>query len=829
MREMQTNTAYDSGIVNPDNLSFKEYILANMKVAGAYGVRKTVTSAELADTLGVSTKVFQEILNGRRSGPDRRDFIIGLCAQLQLDADETQEALRLYPGFQRQLMPSDPRDRHIIRFLNADFDSEISCEALNRYLRKQNLPALKIRYRNPSENTGRKTMENRKINWALRSEAERQRYNYYTSLDYDDVTASVLALYTYGEKRIPTFRLKDVYQAFAEGKPYPHEEEGEYSEPKYFYNASSSPVNASYCLEIPVDDADLPFGEDVDVSGGSADYGSQSPSAANPNIMGLHLAEDDVLSDVMMEEVDLDALDTTDLLPDLSFSVACKPEPEAKPRPIPKANLILSNTIYPRTKKLRDFLDLDTDEYNPIEEKDPRNTAYHQTSTFRMTTNTASVGILLNQLRNGRRITRDMVRIEEMLNYFRYQQEKPKEEMFRISTELKDQENGSKLLYINVQGKEEVKEQQNIVIVLDVSGSMTGNTEQTQAAIAAIVSKLKTGDTFSLITYSDEDEVVIDGLKIGSAEDITRILEKLLGLCVDGCTNGSAGIEKAYEIGKRNYRPDGNNQVILITDGDLNFGITSQGGLEALIEEKKKAHLFLSVIGTGLDNYKDNKLETLSKHGNGVYRVVNNLNDVKKSIRDEYASLVNVIAKDVKAQVEFNPEIVESFRLLGFENRELSHEDFTNDKVISEPFGSGGYGIALYEIRLNQNREQPESGLRYSKFVTTGSKELGLVKIRYKEPLEETSHEIDYVIPTADERYSDNLTLASIVYICAEKLRDSQRIRARDEALALAALEKLGTAIRVMNIDDLPKLKEILLRSKEQLHVGIPARDDFDW
>ena len=138
------------------------------------------------------------------------------------------------------------------------------------------------------------------------------------------------------------------------------------------------------------------------------------------------------------------------------------------------------------------------------------------------------------------------------------------EEMFRISTELRDRENGNKLLYINVQGKEEVKEKQNIVVLLDVSGSMTGNVVQTQAAIATVISKLKKGDTFSLVTYSGEDEVVLDGVTVQSRAEITQILEKFLGLEVDGWTNGSAGIEKAYRIGKRNYRPGGNNQVILI-------------------------------------------------------------------------------------------------------------------------------------------------------------------------------------------------------------------------------------------------------------------------
>ena len=217
--------------------------------------------------------------------------------------------------------------------------------------------------------------------------------------------------------------------------------------------------------------------------------------------------------------------------------------------------------------------------------------------------------------------------------------------------------------------------------------------------------------------------------------------------------------------------------MILITDGDLNFGITDKGGLEELIELKKKDNLFLSVIGTGLWNYKDDKLEVLSKHGNGVYRTVNNLADVKKSINEEYSSLVNIIAKDVKAQVEFNPELVESYRLLGFENRTLAHEDFTNDKVISEPFGSGGYGVAVYELKMNTSKTPVDSGLKYSKIVTTGSEELGTVKVRYKEPLADVSHEIEKVIETAAEAYTDNLRLAFVVYVCAEKLRASNKMR----------------------------------------------------
>ena len=631
------------------------------------------------------------------------------------------------------------------------------------------------------------------INWGLRSEEERQRYNYYTSLNYDEKTATVLALFTYGDEKIDRFRIQEAYEAFLQDKPYPPKPEPMFDEmeksfPLFHTQNSYSALDQTGLLftsspfEGPEDGGSV-YSEEVPTVSARRAQPQASPSRAKS---------------VSMPRLSMPKLS----MPSFNSSISSEVEVCAAPH---------SMALH--------YFDMDTDEYNPIEEKDFRVSMQDFTSTFRMTTNTASTGILFNQLRSGRSIDRSMVRIEEMLNYFRYRHEKPEDQMFRIDTEVKDLENRSKFLYIHVQGKEEIREKQNIVVLLDVSGSMGGNTVQTQAAVATIVSKLKPGDTFSLVTYSSEDHVVIDGLPIMAKDDITHILEKLLGLEIYGGTYGSAGIEKAYAIGKRNYRPGGNNQVILITDGDLNFGITSQGGLERLIEEKKKDNLFLSVIGTGLMNYKDNKLETLSKHGNGVYRVVNNLNDVKKSIRDEYASLVNIIAKDVKAQVEFNPEIVESYRLLGFENRELSHEDFTNDKVISEPFGSGGYGIALYELRMQPHNTQQAAENRYTRVVTTGSSELCTVRIRYKEPLEDVSHEIEHVVADASEDYTDNLLLAHAVYVAAEKLRNSDKIEQRDEGIALMELDTLGTELQVMNLNDLVKLKEILRRSKEQLNV----------
>ena len=215
--------------------------------------------------------------------------------------------------------------------------------------------------------------------------------------------------------------------------------------------------------------------------------------------------------------------------------------------------------------------------------------------------------------------------IEELLNAFEFDAKPPVGEKFRISTELMPKSENKELLYINVQAAKEEKEHQNIVLLLDVSGSMGSNDEVTQEAIATIFSKLKVGDTISLVTYSDTDHTVIDGYTIKSDTDKELLMGVLMGIEINGCTYGSAGIMTAYELGKKHYHEGWSNQVILITDGDLNFGITEKHDLKDLIEEKKKSGLFLSVVGTGLYNYKDDKLETLSKHGNGTYCVVNSL------------------------------------------------------------------------------------------------------------------------------------------------------------------------------------------------------------
>ena len=679
-----------------------------------------------------------------------------------------------------------------------------------------------------------------KIEEVIKKRGKEEFYNFYLGLGYDKKTAAALALFTYGQYSFGRFSMDELYEALCKGEEYLPPEELErrrIQKERIKRSRRIMGLRKAIFSDGEIDGAHLP----------ESTKAMPAPAISAPTVPPQPLSTMPESPMPTGLDTDLEADSSTlDMLGEFEFALAdCASEPMVSEASVAASEMSLSMplsapSIMPSVAAQSLVTGLDsfaslagqvgfaTDEYETIEEKDARSTAAEPTSTFRMTTNTASAGVILNQLRNERRIDRSMVRIEEMLNYFRYDSELPQKEMFSISTEVMDADKDRKYLYINVQGREEVKEKQNIIILLDTSGSMHGNAKYTQAVIAAIVSKLGKGDRISLVTYSDSDHVELEAFAVNGEKDRISVLEKLLSIWISGFTYGSAGIEKAYEIGKKNFIEGGNNQVILITDGDLNFGITDKGGLEELIERKKKDNLFLSVIGTGLWNYKDDKLEALCKHGNGVYRTVNSLTDVKKSIDEEYSSLVNIIAKDVKAQVEFNPEVVESYRLLGFENRTLAREDFTNDKVISEPFGSGGYGVALYELNMKTGTEPVDSGLKYSKIVTTGSGELGSVKVRYKEPLEDVSHELEKVIESPAASYTDNLRLAFIVYTCAEKLRASDKISTEEIDLAKKLYKELGSKVRERNSADLYKLAGILDKSEKELGIGL-SEEPFLW
>lgn len=439
----------------------------------------------------------------------------------------------------------------------------------------------------------------------------------------------------------------------------------------------------------------------------------------------------------------------------------------------------------------KDFMEkISTDRYEVIEEKGFLSPLTSPTSTFRMTSNTAAFGILRKNC--NRKLDKSMVRIEELLNNFEYDLSKPTNRMFNINTQICNKPNSNnKLLFVGVQGKDIIPQKQNITLLLDTSGSMSGNNTWTQAAMITIVKQLKDNDILSLVCYSDKDRTVFENMIIDS-NSFDKFIEFLYGVEITGCTYGSKGIETAYELANKTYIEDGINRVILMTDGDLNFGITDKGGLKDLILSKKDNGIFLSVLGTGLYNYKDDTLETLSKNGNGNYFTIDCIEDIKENIYDKYNSLVFTIAKDVKAQVEFNPKFVKKYRLIGYENRALNHEDFRNDAVISEPFGCGSYGVALYELEMQDGVSEIKSDLKYQQPTLTDADSICTVSVRYKEPLATESQELSVEVKNKTVEIKDNLLLAYVITVIGEKLRKSEFLNENEDKFILDMVYKNG-------------------------------------
>ena len=431
--------------------------------------------------------------------------------------------------------------------------------------------------------------------------------------------------------------------------------------------------------------------------------------------------------------------------------------------------------------------DVRSDEYEHIEEIGAQSTVTSPTSTFRTTFNTASAAIMLGNFRQGTRFSHDMIRTEELLNFVPYELNAPEERLFEVTREMK-REGDKGFLFLGIKARDVIPTRKNLVLLIDTSGSMSSKKLQIRATLATVFASLHENDVFSVVTYSSEDHTFLNGMKVDRKHDIDHVLDKLRTMYIEGCTDGSRGIETAYTIVEENYIEDGINRVILVTDGDLNFGITDKGGLIDLIEEKRKTGAYLSCIGTGLYNLRDDKLEALAKNGNGNYFVVNNIADVKEILYGKYDSLVFPVAKNVKAQVEFNPAVVKGYRLIGFENRRLTHEQFRDDKVAAEPFGSGAYCIACYELFFSDLANVKP--LKYRTDNATASEELGTLTVRYQDVRSDEYGELEFVLENS-EASSENIAKAEKCVEIAEALRgdgtDGRKRRAVRDYLSLFA------------------------------------------
>ncbi|GGI68423.1 vWA domain-containing protein [Shewanella gelidii] len=380
-------------------------------------------------------------------------------------------------------------------------------------------------------------------------------------------------------------------------------------------------------------------------------------------------------------------------------------------------------------------------------------------STFSVDVDTGSYATMRRWINQGRLPQAQTIRIEELINYFNYQYPTPDSQTqpFSVATELAPSpySDDKMLLRVGLQGYEVDKKligPSNLVFLMDVSGSMNSPDKLPllKQSLLMLAKQLSAHDKISIVVYAGASGVVLDGIDGNNHLQIANSLAKMQA---GGSTHGSAGIQLAYQLAQKHFIEGGVNRVILATDGDFNVGTTDQAELEALIQRKRKSGIQLTTLGFGQGNYNDHLMEQLADKGNGQYAYIDTLSEARKVLVDEISSSLLTIAQDVKIQIEFNPNLVAEYRLIGYQNRLLKREDFNNDKVDAGDIGAGHSVTALYELALNGSTNQSVDPLRYvdkqtkplqpkgkiNNHKSDFHKEIAFVKLRYKPKFNEQS------------------------------------------------------------------------------------------
>ena len=428
--------------------------------------------------------------------------------------------------------------------------------------------------------------------------------------------------------------------------------------------------------------------------------------------------------------------------------------------------------------------EFNTEEYDYQKENPFLSTMTSPLSTFAADVDTASYANMRRQILDNGYVIPDSVRIEEMVNYFHYDFAEPEgEEPFSVTAEMADcpWNDDTQLLMIGLQAKKlDLKElpQSNLAFLIDVSGSMDSPNKLplVQRSFMTLVENLDDDDRVSIVTYSSGEEVILDG---ESGKNKEKIMSAIEGLYAAGSTNGEDALNMAYKIAARNYIKGGNNRIIMATDGDFNVGISSEGELTNLVKEQAKDGVFLSVLGYGMGNFKDSKLESMADNGNGNYAYIDSIDEARKVLVNEAGGTFFTVAKDVKLQVDFNPEKLKGYRLIGFENRLMAAEDFADDTKDGGEIGAGHHVVALYEIvPVDSEFEIPSVSSKHTakETVDNDSDELLTINIRYKEPDGDVSTLYEYPVTDADvlEDMSDNMSWAAGVAQAGMLMRHSE-------------------------------------------------------
>lgn len=443
-------------------------------------------------------------------------------------------------------------------------------------------------------------------------------------------------------------------------------------------------------------------------------------------------------------------------------------------------------------------------------------------STFSVDVDTGSYSNVRRMLQQGIAVRHDAVRVEELINYFDYDYPVPhsRHQPFSVTTEVGPNpwNDKTRLLHIGLQGYEVAAEEipaANLVFLVDVSGSM-GTADKLgllKSSLKLLTRRLDADDRVAIAVYAGASGLVLDSTPGNEGAKIASALDRL---AAGGSTNGGAGIQLAYSVAEQHFIKGGVNRVILATDGDFNVGTVNQEALIDLIEQKRESGISLTTLGFGSGNYNDHLMEQLADKGNGNYAYIDTLNEANKTLVNEMSSTLFTIAKDVKIQIEFNPEVVTEYRLIGYENRVLNREDFNNDKIDAGDIGAGHSVTALYEIALIGEGGERIEPLRYgqSEKRRAPGPEIAFLKLRYKQPDSDVSTLIDMPIRRADLRKriaetTDNYRFSAAVAAFGQILRGAEYTgdysldKARKLAIAARGKDPFGYRGELAGLIDL--------------------------
>lgn len=431
---------------------------------------------------------------------------------------------------------------------------------------------------------------------------------------------------------------------------------------------------------------------------------------------------------------------------------------------------------------------MNTEEYGRIQENGFKSVADTPLSTFSIDVDPASYSNMRRFINRGELPPADAIRTEELVNYFSYDYLKPTgNDPVKITVEAGTctWNTAHRLVRIGLKAKEIPTGQlpaSNLVFLIDVSGSMWGanRLDLVKSSLKLLVNNLRNKDKVAIVTYAGSAGVKLEATSGGDKQKIREAIDELTA---SGSTAGGAGIHLAYQIAKKNFISDGNNRIILCSDGDFNVGVSSAEGLEQLIEKERKSGVHLTVLGYGMGNYKDKKIQVLAEKGNGNHAYIDNLQEANRVLVGEFGATLHTVAKDVKLQVEFNPSQVQAYRLIGYESRLLKDEDFNNDAKDAGDMGAGHTVTAFYEVipaGVKNEYVGKVDDLKYQKkekmtLKPTGSDELLTVKLRYKAPDKDVSRKME--LPFVDNKgdsVSSDFRFASAVAMFGQLLRDSE-------------------------------------------------------